>query len=63
MRENPYAAVPLLDPANLTLWYPTITAAEFDQNGVDSTGKPARKSPDEAYDIQYRPGRKAKVRK
>ena len=53
MRDKPWAAVPLLDPNGETFWYATETEA------LTATDRPA----DESYTFQYRPGRKAKVRK
>lgn len=47
MRENPWAAVPLLSEEAPTLWF----ASRFEAEEAVS-GKP--------YSIQYRPGRKPK---
>lgn len=63
MRDKPYAAIPLIDEAKVTIWYATATDAEFDIGGVDYAGKPVSKDPSEGYSIQYRPGRKPKVKK
>lgn len=49
MREKPWAVVPLLDEAEETQWYATRSEAE------ENAGP--------GYDIQYRPGRKAKVQR
>jgi hypothetical protein len=49
MREKQWAVVPLLDDTAPTLWFSTRTEAED-----MASGKP--------YSIQYRPGRKPKVK-
>lgn len=53
MRDKPYAMVPLLDPNGQTYWYAT------DDEALTATDR----DPNESYTLQYRPGRKAKVKK
>jgi len=57
MRDKPWAAVPLLDPTKATLWYAKDT--DFYVNPASDPNF----DPSEAYDLQYRPGRKGKVKK
>lgn len=57
MRDKPWAAVPLLDPNGATLWY------EKDTDFLIKPQSDPNYDPDESYTLQYRPGRKAKVKK
>jgi hypothetical protein len=50
MREKPWCVINLLDDTAETKWYETESAAIIDNFN-------------EPVDIQYRPGRKAKVKK
>lgn len=55
MREQPWAAIPLINPEHETLWYASRDDAEQDKGG--------KQRPDEGYTIRYLPGRKAKVKR
>lgn len=57
MRDKPWAAVPLLDPNGATLWY------EKDTDFLIKPQSDPNYNADESYTLQYRPGRKAKVKK
>jgi hypothetical protein len=57
MRDKPWAAVPLLDQTKAVCWY----AKDIDF--LLNPGLDPNYDPDEAYDLQYRPGRKGKVKK
>lgn len=50
MREKPWAVIDLLDPNAATCWHETEVEAIIHHRG-------------EAVSVQYRPGRKAKVKK
>ena len=58
MRDKPWAAVPLLNPENPTIWYEKDD--DFYLNRRNGSSLPVE---GEVYDLQYRPGRKAKVKK
>lgn len=57
MREKPYAAVPIMDSSKATCWYANSTEAALNPESDPNY------DPTEVYDIQYRPGRKSKVKK
>jgi hypothetical protein len=57
MREKPWAAVPLLDQTKAVCWY------EKDTDFYVNPKSDPNFDPNESYTLQYRPGRKGKVKK